>query len=321
MAAQHYVSKFHLREFCDPRSLATPDPWLWVGNLNDGSVKRRSPKNVGTAAGLFEGPGGLSDRTATLEDFLANKVEGPASLALRTISSVVSGDISALPEPLMRYLAWAAARSLPMQRLEIEWANRFGSILDGTAVEPPPDGLADGINRRDLRLLHPASGEKVVVRSDDASSLFDVGWIPDPSEKANFLEGAHIQAYYFQARWFPRLHWFTLRPPSGSFFVIGDRPVGWGVPDCLDAPPCCLRDPSAFLIAPLTRSLALVGRNDREPWSVTPTQVNAILASWSHDWIAGPTSECVVDALRDRKDACHPHDRRLDLTLTGSKPN
>jgi hypothetical protein len=142
----------------------------------------------------------------------------------------------------------------------------------------------------------------MVAPHEDISSLLDVGWIPDPHDRSNFLEGAHIQAYYFQVRWFPRLSWFTLRPPSGEFFIIGDRPVGWGVPDCLNAPPSCLRDPAAFLIAPLSRSLTLVGRNKPDAWRVTPSQVNAILAAWSHDWIAGPTAAVVENALRDRED-------------------
>ena len=47
--------------------------------------------------------------------------------------------------------------------------------------------------------------------------------IPDTAESSNFLEVVHIQAYYFQVRWFPRLRWFTLRPPAGQFFIIGDR--------------------------------------------------------------------------------------------------
>ena len=64
--------------------------------------------------------------------------------------------------------------------------------------------------------------------------------------------------------------------------------------------PVCLRDEAAFLIAPLSRSLALVGRNDSTPWEVTPSHVNALLAAWSLDWIAGPTADVVADALRDR---------------------
>jgi hypothetical protein len=207
----------------------------------------------------------------------------------------------------MRYLAWAASRSLPMQRLEAEWATRYRPVLNGPMAEPPPPALAALQSRdRSIRLVHPVLGERREVHGQDADELLDDGWIPDTAEQSNFLEGVHIQAYYFQARWFPRLRWFTLRPPEGQFFVIGDRPVGWGVPECLNAPPCCLRDEAAFLVAPLSRNLALVGRNDSTPWEVTPSQVNALLAAWSLDWIAGPTADVVADALRARRGLVRP---------------
>jgi hypothetical protein len=301
MSSHHYVSRFHLREFCDPDSIGTRNPWLWVGDLTDGSVKRRAPKNIGVRPDLFDGPGGFADSDTTIESFLANKVEGPASRALRDFCSSHNSSVT-IPQPLMRYLAWAASRSLPMQRLEVQWAAAYGARLNAPAIEAPPEGLTQAtVRRRSVRLIHPTLGETILKQTEDPDALFDAGWIPDPTDRDNFLEGVHIQAYYFQARWFSRLRWFTLRPPQDCFFIIGDRPVGWGVPDCLDAPPCCLRDPSAFLIAPLTRSLTLVGRNDAAPWSVTPGQVNAILTAWSHDWIAGPTSDCVTDALNTRK--------------------
>jgi Protein of unknown function (DUF4238) len=85
MPNDHYVSQFHLREFCDPSSLSSQDPWLWVGNLRDDSVRRRSPKNIGSVPNLFAGPGGLSDPTLTIERFLANQVEGPAAPRLRAL--------------------------------------------------------------------------------------------------------------------------------------------------------------------------------------------------------------------------------------------
>lgn len=189
-----------------------------------------------------------------------------------------------------------------MQRLEADWATRFRPAVNGPMVEPPPPALAELEPReRPVRLIHPISGERREVQGDDADALLDDGWIPDTAEPSNFLEGVHIQAYYFQARWFPRLRWFTLRPPEGEYFVLGDRPIGWGVPECLDAPPCCLRDEAAFLVAPLSHSLALVGRNDSRPWQVTPSQVNALLAAWAHDWVAGPTKDVVVEALRGRR--------------------
>ncbi len=300
MSGQHYVSRFHLSAFCDPASTGTPDPWLWVGSTADQSVRRRSPKNVATVPGMFDGPGGFSEPGASLEMFLANEVEGSAATALRRLLQGTS--IERLPPEVMQYLAWAASRSLPMQRLEANWATRFRPALNGPMAEPPPPALAALQSRdRSIRLVHPVLGERREVRGQDADELLDDGWIPDTAESSNFLEGAHVQAYYFQARWFPRLRWFTLRPPEGQFFVIGDRPVGWGLPECLDAPPCCLRDEAAFLVAPLSRSLALVGRNDSTPWEVTPSQVNALLAGWAHDWVAGPTEDVVADALRGRR--------------------
>lgn len=300
MAGQHYVSRFHLSAFCDPASTGTADPWLWIGSTKDQSVRRRSPKNVATVPELFDGPGGFSEPEASIETFLANDVEGPAATALRRL--LQSTSIEELPPEVMRYLAWAASRSLPMQRLEADWATRYRPTLDGPTAEPPPRALAVMQSRhRSIWLIHPVLGERREVSNQAADELLDDGWIPDTSEASNFLELVHIQAYYFQVRWFPRLRWFTLRPPEGQYFVIADRPVGWGVPDCLDAPPCCLRDKAAFLVAPLSRTIALVGRNDSTPWEVTPSQVNALLAGWSHDWIAGPTEGVVTEALRGRR--------------------
>src|SRR5436190_356029 len=123
MPAHHYVSKFHLKQFCDPESQNTRDPWLWLGTISDGSVKRRSPKNVGIATDLFDGPGGFVESETTIENFLANEVEGQAALAIRALND--GGQETPLARAILRYLAWAASRSLPMQRLEFEWSQRF----------------------------------------------------------------------------------------------------------------------------------------------------------------------------------------------------
>src|SRR6266404_1611659 len=112
MASHHYVSKFHLRQFCDLDSTSMRDPWLWVGSFADGTVRKRSPKNVGTISNLFDGPGGLANADAKIESFLANEVEGPASISLREFCDRNNSEALTLPEPLMRYLGWAASRSM-----------------------------------------------------------------------------------------------------------------------------------------------------------------------------------------------------------------
>jgi hypothetical protein len=302
LAAQHhYISKFHLSQFLDPSSLSTKDPWLWQGFVGDGTVKRRSPKNVATSTGMFDGPGGLSDRDATLENFLANEVEGPAAAALREVGRQPPGCIDQLPPALTRYLAWAAARSLPMQALENSWGEKRLS-LSSEPLEPPPEGLLKATElRRDVQMLHPKLGSRLFPVGSDFEQAAREGWFPDMHERTNFLESVHIQAYYFQVRFFPRFKWFALHAPPGDFFIIADRAVGWAADGFIDAPPSSLRHPSAYILAPVCKTLCLVGKHTAERWVVTPAQVNAVVASWAQAWIAGPAQATVRYALEDRQ--------------------
>lgn len=273
------------------------DPWLWQGFVPNGPVKRRAPKNVGTANLMFDGPGGLADRDATLESFLANEVEGPAAEAMREVCRWRSDSAGEMPPALTRYLAWAAARSLPMQTLEQFCAEKgFGRA--GEVVEPPPEALLKASElQRDVQMLHPTLGCRVFPAGSDLERAAAEGWFPDMRERTNFLEIVHIQAYYFQVRFFPRFKWFALHAPEGEFFVIADRAVGWAADGYIDAPPSCLRHPSAYVLAPISRSLSLVGRHTKEKWQVTTGRINAVIACWAHDWIAGPTQATVESAL------------------------
>ncbi len=226
-AQHHYVSKFHLGQFLDPDSVSLKDPWLWQGFVPDGPVRRRAPKNVGTAPLMFDGPGGPADRDATLESFLANEVERPAAKVLRELCRQPPGSIDELPPALLRYLAWAAARSLAMQTLENSWGEQgFGQHSE--PVDPPPEGLLDATeSQREVRMLHSTLGRRLFPAGSDFEEAARTGWFPDMSDRTNFLESVHIQAYYFQVRFFPRLKWSALHAPEGEFFVIADRPVGW----------------------------------------------------------------------------------------------
>lgn len=307
MSAQHhYISKFHLKQFLDPDSLPLKDSWLWQGFVPDGPVRRRAPKNVATVPLMFDGPGGLADPDETLETFLANKVEQPAAAAMREVSSWPHGIGGNMPPALFRYLAWAAARSLPMQALEESWGKKlFGHHAE--PIEPPPEGLLNATQiRRDVRMLHPSLGRRLFPANSDFEHAASDGWFPDMTDRTNFLESIHIQAYYFQVRFFPRLKWFVLHPPQGEFFIIADRPVGWVVEGSVEAPPSALRHPSAYVLAPVSKTLLLLGRHTSEPWAVTPTQVNAVMASWAQTWIAGPTEATVRSALENRQPAVAP---------------
>lgn len=163
-----YVSKFHLRQFLDPDSMSHKDPWLWQGFIAGGPAKRRAPKNVGTKSLMFNGPGGLANRESTLEIFLANQIEGPAAHAIREFCARSSGSNDQLPPALTRYLAWAAARSLPMQQLFQLWAS-FGLSPD-CVVEPPSDALMNiSDSKRDIRMVHPSLGARIFPHGTDRS--------------------------------------------------------------------------------------------------------------------------------------------------------
>jgi hypothetical protein len=111
---------------------------VWLGDLATGAVKRRSPKKFATAPDLFAGPGGLTEKGEIIETYLA-KIESRAAPILRTLCASTTWDGGNLPPELMRYLAWAASRSVVMQRLELTWAARSSDL--GPSVEPPPQGL------------------------------------------------------------------------------------------------------------------------------------------------------------------------------------
>lgn len=134
----------------------------------DRSVRRRSPKNVATVPGLFDGPGGLSESETSLETFLANDVERPAATALRRM--LQSASIEQLPPEVMRYLSWAASRSLPMQRLEAEWATRYRPTLNGPMatngwITDKPEGVAHHVVRKHLCRDGQRRGRRLVRRN------------------------------------------------------------------------------------------------------------------------------------------------------------
>ncbi len=109
-----------------------------------------------------------------------------------------------------------------------------------------------------------------------------------------------MQAWYFEARHFPRLSWRRLTAPSDEYFVTSDRDVSWiadGQPDVL---PAALRHPSAQIVAPLTRTIVLIGRNATSPLQVSPREVNRFIACSVSEWIADPTHEVVKMAIQDR---------------------
>jgi hypothetical protein len=298
----HYVAQFHLRGFIDPAVDGSADPWLWVADCKTGTVKRRSPKNFGWSRGLFDGPGALANREATLESFLAKEVEGPAAIALRTLTGKEAHRFAGIPPKLGRYLAWAAARSLSMKALYESWIEAVPPLSEVEYAEPPPPGFGEWTEiSRNYRMEHPIHGTKEKVPQDQVEPLRNQGWRLS-LRNDDFLGFVHLQAWYFQVRFFPHLKWLSLRAPQGHHFIIGDRPVVWGFADRADEAPYWLRHPDVQLAAPLSRSLALFAyhASNERPEIIKTSDINRIIASAAYDWIAGPTETVIQEALLAR---------------------
>lgn len=300
----HYISQFHLRRFLDPDSTCSRDPWLWIGDLSTRTVKKRAPKNLAWARGMFDGPGGFEEAEKRIEAFLATEVEAPAADAILSFCNAGPGNRRELPSPMMRYVAWAAARSLTMAELEQHWVDQWNP-KNKDVVEPPPPGIEKFTDRpRHLTFKHPSLGIRHNVSNDEVGRLIDAGW----TWKLNgddLLEMMHMQAWYFQVRHFPRMKWIVLDAPEGKSFILGDRPVAWGFQHDLISPPSILRHPDVQLFAPLSRTVTLLAHNSEyappvgvtRQSSITPEIVNAVMAAAATRWIAGSDERTVKNTL------------------------
>jgi hypothetical protein len=265
-------------------------------------VYRKAPDNIGWTRSLYDGPGTLRDREASIEDFLAREVETPAAIALREFASSNAAQ-QGIPPSLSRYLAWAAARSLPMATLYEAWLR---SSAEGPVVEAPPDALmsAEPVFRTHA-MRHPVLGDRDDVATNDVEALRGQGWelrlVGD-----DLTELMHLQAWYFQLRHFPRMKWIVLRAPPGTSFVIGDRPIAWSVAGRADVPPAALRHPEVQLLAPLSRSVALFAHHEATtpPSVVSVVDVNRAVVGSAHDWIAG-ASEATVRSMIEVESTPH----------------
>lgn len=292
----HYVSQFHLRHFLDPNSTSTPDPWLWVGDLKTKKIKRQAPKNLAWSRGMFDGSGGFADPDLSLENHLS-KIESEAAQSLKLFCATKQGTPQE-SQALMRYIAWASARSLTMCSLYQRWADKTDT-LESIVFEPPPQGWENiKMIPRPHCLEHTEFGIKENVSADEVESMLRLGWRLKFSHQ-DTLEIIHAQAWYLQARFFPRLRWVVLETPEKASFVIGDRPVFWGFEGNFSAEPSMFRHPAVQLFAPLSRSLALFAyhADSIQPSTIMPSQVNSIIAAAAERWVAGSDEATVANAI------------------------
>jgi Protein of unknown function (DUF4238) len=300
----HTVPKFYLHGFVAPEAEGSRDPFVWIGSLTTGEITRRSPKNISIARGLYDGQGGFAESDATIEAHLA-KIESAASVAIRKFAATKIGESGPIPPEITRFLAWQAARTPGWMEVEQQWANEPWDP-ENEVVEPPPQGFENVGNRmRPMCLEDPKTGARREVTVEEEFHAYrkqGCKWI---FRRDDHLELLHMQAWYFQVRHFPRLSWVRLQPPDNEFFITSDRSVAWLADGYADTPPAALRHPRAQVFAPLTRKVALVGQHGGRKLDVTPREINHRVAFAASDWIAGPTSDVVRQALTDSRGVQH----------------
>lgn len=301
----HTVPRFYLNGFVAPESEGTRNPFVCVGSLKTGEIARRSPKNISIVRGLYDGPGGFTEPDATIEAHLA-KIESRASIAIRKFAATSISGGSPIPPEISRFLAWQAARTPGWMDIVQQWVNEPPFDREREVVESPPPGF-DAIRNRMRAMCVEDSHTGVrreVTTEEELHAYRKRGW-KWILRRDDHLEMLHIQAWYFQVRHFPRLAWVRLQPPDNEFFITSDRSVAWLVDGYADTPPAALRHPTAQVIAPLTRNVALVGRHGSGELRATPREVNRFVAFAASDWIAGPTGGIVQLALTDRRGQRH----------------
>jgi hypothetical protein len=298
----HTVSKFYLHGFvaAESEDIVNREPYVWVATVGTREMKRRSPSNVSIERGYYDGPGGFVSSNDSIERHLG-EIESDAATAIKqfTASQITAG-ITVSPA-IWRFLAWQACRTPGWFDFIKEWVYRSPFTETPEVVEPPPEGIEKIKDRmRSICMEDPDSGERhEITRPEDFDSYRNRGWKWVLSSEDR-LEMLQMQAWYFQVRHFPRLNWVRLNAPDPDYFIISDRGVTWIVDGYAQVPPAALRDPSAIVVAPLTRKVALVGRHGTQPLNVTAKEINRVIAATATGWVAGPTRAVVDEAMQDR---------------------
>lgn len=158
----HTVPRFYLSGLISSDSEGTPDPFVWVANIDDGEIKKRAPKNVSIVRGFYDGSGCFEDTTTSLEAHLS-KIESAAAPAIKRFVATPSANGVVVAPEIWRFLAWQAARTPGWLDLARQWAADWDPNSAESMIESPPDGI-DRIrdNDREILLKNPATGGQVV---------------------------------------------------------------------------------------------------------------------------------------------------------------
>ena len=81
----HFVPQFYLSAFIDPNSQDQPSPFLWVADVQQKTVKKRSAKNVAYITDFYEWKE-LKDKTPSIE-LIYSQIESRTTHVIRKVRS------------------------------------------------------------------------------------------------------------------------------------------------------------------------------------------------------------------------------------------
>jgi hypothetical protein len=249
----HYIPRFYLRAFRDPACPEGQDPWLWVVDLTERSVSRRSPKNVGKAANYYAFPDGGGGLNQAGEQVLS-QIESDAA---PVVAKLLRGENELSEEErgaLAFFMAFLAMR-VPYFRNLMEEADRQIGEMNLQIAANHPDYFERIVreSHKGIKEFTPEEIEKVrqwalnkgnyTVQVDPSSSLSTV-----------FEVAPDFVPFLYN------MNWAFLVAPAGSCFVTSDNPVSW-----VDPTPRPhflghgLAMPNIELTFPLSPNLCLMG--------------------------------------------------------------
>lgn len=292
----HFVPQFYLRGFTDPSTPVGHTPYVWVWDLAAARLTRRAPRNVAAAGGYYAPSAGAD--TTRIENALA-AMEGRAAVALRHYLATTPGTRPPLlPQAVSAFVAWQAAR-VPWQRraADTEWARLLRDAAAGRDALPDDPGFQ-------VLLMHDRTGVERRESLPVALALLRAGaWTPRFDQDQQ-LEVMRLQAWYYDTRHFPRLHWVLLTAPAGHAFVTSDRPVMWLVPGVGESAdlPAALKSPAVELTMPLDRRHALLalGAPPDPGLRVTVDEVNRRTAAGAEHFVIAPAATLLSDGPLSR---------------------
>jgi hypothetical protein len=222
MADHHFVPQFYLRQFLDPASVGTPDPWVWVADLEPGEVSRRAPRNLANRAGYYSSPGGTTVAETEAVERLFSHMETAAAPIVRNLNR---GDDTLTPQEwsdLLYFAAFLAVRTPSVRDNFEQFFSDVAEMMLRVSASHPAHFAETWQKANPDRTLTPEEIEQARQQLLKKNG-FKIRAQPILSLQAAF-DGAKDTIYPV----FMQMPWVILRPSTAdSFFLTSDTPVGW----------------------------------------------------------------------------------------------